>query len=289
MTRLLMILEVIHFGHLIAAFSVWAATKCCYGEDFYIGGSPPPTVRRYIRTSPTITRHLIYFKAPGCIPCKQVERNLDGLNYGWKQGMKRWEIGSLSEETKDYADQYHVLKVDAHEEEDFADAYGVDACPTFILIERRDGKPKELKRYTGILSTQEIINLFNDGTVPVKAKQKPRTERIPIAYEFALPQTRETDSYFRNRNGSIATYGLSVPIRTPVDAVPRMSGPPRPVDYVPYNVVSRSQLIQHLSTGGHSYSPQYLNSLSTQDLKDLHDNDHNGGRVSDDGRRLANY
>lgn len=81
-------------------------------------------------------KHVLYFTADWCNPCKKVRPIVDEIN-------------------REYSDAKFII-VDADSEIELASNFGVKSVPTFILID--DGK--EVSRTTGAKTKEELLSLI---------------------------------------------------------------------------------------------------------------------------------
>lgn len=83
-------------------------------------------------------RHILYFTADWCNPCKKVKPIVEELN-------------------KDSADvKFQMVDVDS--EIELAKTFGILSIPTFIVIEFG----KEIKRATGAQTKEQLLSLMHD-------------------------------------------------------------------------------------------------------------------------------
>ena len=83
-------------------------------------------------------RHILYFTADWCNPCKKVKPIVEELN-------------------KDSADvKFQMVDVDS--EIELAKTFGILSIPTFIVIEFG----KEVKRSTGAQTKEQLLSLMHD-------------------------------------------------------------------------------------------------------------------------------
>ena len=76
---------------------------------------------------------LIYFSSNGCQPCKTLSPIME-------------QVGK----------QVPVIKVDVDAQKQYATDFGIRNIPTVLLVENG----KEVRRFTGVKSLNEIINFY---------------------------------------------------------------------------------------------------------------------------------
>jgi thioredoxin 1 len=101
-------------------------------------------------TKPSLPR-LVDVGASKCIPCKLMKPILEDL-------------------TKNYADQFEVVFVDAWEKEAEAAKYSIQIIPTQIFY-AADGK--ELARHEGFIAKKDILAKWKQLGVEVKTPAEP--------------------------------------------------------------------------------------------------------------------
>ncbi len=82
---------------------------------------------------------LIDFWAAWCGPCKMV-------------------APTVAEIAEEYSDKIKICKCDVDENNDLAMKYGISSIPTLLVF----NKGEEVKRSTGALPKERIVNLFID-------------------------------------------------------------------------------------------------------------------------------
>ena len=81
-------------------------------------------------------KHILYFTADWCNPCKKVRPVVDEIN-------------------REYSDAKFIT-IDADTELELVEKFGIKSVPTFILID--DGK--EVSRTTGAKTKEELLSLI---------------------------------------------------------------------------------------------------------------------------------
>jgi thioredoxin 1 len=81
-------------------------------------------------------KHVLYFTADWCNPCKKVRPVVDEIN-------------------REYSDAKFIT-IDADTELELVEKFGIKSVPTFILID--DGK--EVSRTTGAKTKEELLTLI---------------------------------------------------------------------------------------------------------------------------------
>lgn len=81
-------------------------------------------------------KHVLYFTADWCNPCKKVRPVVDEIN-------------------REYSDAKFIT-IDADTELELVEKFGIRSVPTFILID--DGK--EVSRTTGAKTKEELLSLI---------------------------------------------------------------------------------------------------------------------------------
>ena len=81
-------------------------------------------------------KHVLYFTADWCNPCKKVRPVVDEIN-------------------REYSDAKFII-IDADTELELVEKFGIKSVPTFILID--DGK--EVSRTTGAKTKEELLSLI---------------------------------------------------------------------------------------------------------------------------------
>lgn len=81
-------------------------------------------------------RHVLYFTAEWCNPCKKVRPIVEEIN-------------------REYSDAKFIT-IDSDTETELVENFGIRSVPTFILIE--DGK--EINRTTGAKTKEELLSLI---------------------------------------------------------------------------------------------------------------------------------
>lgn len=81
-------------------------------------------------------KHVLYFTADWCNPCKKVKPVVDEIN-------------------REYSDAKFIT-IDADTELELVEKFGIKSVPTFILID--DGK--EVSRTTGAKTKEELLSLI---------------------------------------------------------------------------------------------------------------------------------
>lgn len=81
-------------------------------------------------------KHVLYFTADWCNPCKKVRPVVDEIN-------------------REYSDAKFIT-IDADTELELVEKFGIKSVPTFILID--DGK--EVSRTTGAKTKEELLSLI---------------------------------------------------------------------------------------------------------------------------------
>ena len=81
-------------------------------------------------------KHVLYFTADWCNPCKKVRPVVDEIN-------------------REYSDA-KCITIDADTELELVEKFGIKSVPTFILID--DGK--EVSRTTGAKTKEELLSLI---------------------------------------------------------------------------------------------------------------------------------
>ena len=82
-------------------------------------------------------KHVLYFTADWCVPCKKVKPIVEEIN-------------------KDSLIKFKIINVD-HEKE-LAKSLELKSVPTFILFEEE----KEIARITGAKTKQQLLDFIND-------------------------------------------------------------------------------------------------------------------------------
>ena len=82
-------------------------------------------------------RHILYFTADWCTPCKQVKPIVEEIN-------------------KDSLVKFKIINVD--NEKDLAKSLELRSVPTFILFENE----KEIARITGAKTKQELLDFISN-------------------------------------------------------------------------------------------------------------------------------
>jgi thioredoxin-like negative regulator of GroEL len=83
-----------------------------------------------------MNQQIVYFSATWCEPCKTLGPIMQrvGLNY-------------------------NVTKIDVDHNNDLITRFGIRSIPTVLILENN----KEIRRFTGVKSENEIINWINNG------------------------------------------------------------------------------------------------------------------------------
>jgi len=81
-------------------------------------------------------KHVLYFTADWCNPCKKVKPVVDEIN-------------------REYSDAKFIT-IDSDTEPELVEKFGIRSVPTFILID--DGK--EVSRTTGAKTKEELLSLI---------------------------------------------------------------------------------------------------------------------------------
>lgn len=81
-------------------------------------------------------KHVLYFTADWCNPCKKVKPVVDEIN-------------------REYSDAKFIT-IDADTELELVEKFGIKSVPTFILVD--DGK--EVSRTTGAKTKEELLSLI---------------------------------------------------------------------------------------------------------------------------------
>ena len=120
----------------------------------------------YVAGAPTVSRQILYFKAPWCGPCKESTRNIYALNQSWK--------------VRNYnpKDDPHIAIVDLNDHPDIGEQYGIDTVPAFVLFEHDGTNWKKIASRTGVLSTKQIAEFYNTGKAAPAAQMSVRDDAV---------------------------------------------------------------------------------------------------------------